>query len=100
MTRNRTDNKRPTSAVVDADQKNIGFARRNVVRPLEFVKHVLRIWVLQGIQYARNSSSPTKTAGIAYFGGLISDHVMEDLLFRFLYNIPENEVSIYMCCFV
>lgn len=27
-----------------------------------------------------------------YFGFQIPDDVMEDVLFRFLYNIPENEV--------
>ena len=34
---------------------------------------------------------PTNTAN--YFGSKIPNEVMESVLFRFLYNIPENEVN-------
>ncbi|KAI1725197.1 dcp2, box A domain-containing protein [Ditylenchus destructor] len=51
----------------------------------------------------KSSSSPTKSLRSTtpgYFGPTIPDHIMEDLLFRFLYNIPENEkMSEIRVCF-
>ncbi|KAI1715751.1 dcp2, box A domain-containing protein [Ditylenchus destructor] len=51
----------------------------------------------------KSSSSPTKSLRSitpGYFGPTIPEHIMEDLLFRFLYNIPENEkMSEIRVCF-